>query len=47
MGSTTSTRIGPQLVSMGSRGARHEACTLRWTPSRTTLKAASTTDRFG
>ena len=40
-------RTGPQLVSIGSSGARPEAWTLRWTPSRTTLNAASTTDRFG
>ena len=47
IGSTISTLIGPTWVSARSNGARPDAKTERWTPSWTTLKAASTTPRFG
>ena len=46
-GSTTSTVIGPTVVSVRSVGARRDARTTHCFPPRTTLNAASMTRRFG
>ena len=46
-GSVMSIEMGPTVVTVGSSGARPEANTERWTPSCSTLNAASRMPRFG